>query len=260
MQKKSPLVISGILVTLCLFLLLFGNTILFQPVRFLITAITMPLQQVFYTVSHTQADADATVLKENQRLRKLLVDQQKLIRENAALKDQFATISPASSTLLPATVIGAPGFVPGVSKPEMLVLAVGKNHGIKGGEAVIVNNNLIGRISQVSPALSIVELVTKSSVPFLARTSDTNATGLVYAENGALQLGNVVLAENVKKGDMVITKGNSDKKGSGYPADLIVGKIIDIEKKPSALFQTAKIQSLVDISRLTTVFIIPVHK
>ena len=67
---------------------------------------------------------------------------------------------------------------------------------------------------------------------------------------------NFVLSDKFEKGDVVVTKGNIDEQGNGIPPDLIVGKIISVHKNPSALFQTAEIESLVNVSRLDTVFIL----
>ncbi|HZJ18567.1 MAG TPA: rod shape-determining protein MreC, partial [Patescibacteria group bacterium] len=69
-------------------------------------------------------------------------------------------------------------------------------------------------------------------------------------------LDNVLLSENLKKGDIILTKGDIDQEENGYPPDLIIGKIISVDKSPSALFQKADVVSLVDLSKLTTVFII----
>jgi rod shape-determining protein MreC len=67
---------------------------------------------------------------------------------------------------------------------------------------------------------------------------------------------NVVLSEKLEKDDLVRTKGDVDERGQGFPPDLIVGKIISVNKQPSALFQSAEVKSLVDFSRLSTVFVI----
>ncbi len=229
-----------------------------------LTFITSPIQKNTYSLfsqSATQRDDESDLSKENRRLGILLLDQKKLQRENAALKDQFKTVAPHSTDLLPAVIIGAPGFVPGVSKPDMLIIQMGTKDGINGGEAVIVSDNLIGRISRVSASLAVVELLHNSSLPFLAKTLDSNATGVVSNENrNGLTLGNVILSEELKRGDIVVTKGNINEKGVGYPADLIVGRIVDVEKKASALFQTAQIKSLIDVSKLSTVFVIQSYK
>jgi cell shape-determining protein MreC len=55
---------------------------------------------------------------------------------------------------------------------------------------------------------------------------------------------------------LVLTNGDVGLNGSGFPPDLIVGKITSIEKKPSALFQKAEVESFLDFSKITAVFVI----
>jgi cell shape-determining protein MreC len=184
-----------------------------------------------------------------------LVDQKKLLAENSALQDQFKTAYPSSSQLVPATIIGAPGFVPGVSQPEKLIINKVSNNGVVKGQAVISVNTLIGTISQVSPTMATVSLIVNGATPFTAKTLETQAMGVVNQAGVGFALENVVLSQQLKKGDMVLTKGDITEGGSGLPPDLVVGEIIDIDKKASNLFQTAKLKSLVDIASLHTVFI-----
>ena len=68
-------------------------------------------------------------------------------------------------------------------------------------------------------------------------------------------LDNVVLSDTIENTDLVETKGDVDANGNGYPPHLIVGKILSVNKKTSALFQSALVGSLVDVSKLDVVFV-----
>ena len=61
--------------------------------------------------------------------------------------------------------------------------------------------------------------------------------------------------EKLEKDDFVLTKGDVDSEGHGIPADLVIGKIVSVNKKASNLFQSASVQSLVDFSKLNMVFV-----
>ncbi|MDZ4228460.1 MAG: rod shape-determining protein MreC [Candidatus Levybacteria bacterium] len=183
-----------------------------------------------------------------------LADFEKIKRENAALSDQFQTSYPQSSSLLEAQIIGAPGFVPGVSLPRYIILNKGSKDNVKKGEAVVVKNNLIGVIADLSDNLSKVNIVNNSSLSFTAKT-ESGAIGVVKGEDGNLTLENVLLSENMKSKELVLTYGDMELNGIGMPADLIVGEIISVEKNPSDLFQKAKLKSFVDFPRLSTVFV-----
>ena len=120
--------------------------------------------------------------------------------------------------------------------------------------AVVVKNNLVGIISQISPNLSKVDLVNNSSSSFTAKTQN-GAVG-IFKGGANLTLNNVLLSENLKTGELVLTKGDIDINGIGIPADLIVGKITSIEKNPSDLFQKAEVQTSIDFTKLTKVFVL----
>jgi len=176
-----------------------------------------------------------------------------LKNDNAALSDQFQTSYPQSLQLLKADIIGAPDFIPGVSVPSVFILSKGSKDGVVKGSAVVIQNNLVGVVSQVSTNLSKVNLINNSGVSFTARTEDGNVG--VIKNIGALILDNILLSENLTVGEMVFTKGDIDSSGVGIPQGLLVGKIISLEKNPSSLFQAAKVQSFVDLSNLSAVFI-----
>ena len=184
---------------------------------------------------------------------KKIAESEKLKRENAALSDQFQTSYPRSTKLLKADIIGAPGFVPGVSVPLNLILSKGSKDNLKIGQVVVIENNLIGEIVSVSENLAKVNTLNSPSSSFTART-ENGAAGIVKGGT-TMTLENVLLSENIKMGELVLTKGDVDLNGIGIPADLVVGKITSVEKNPSDLFQKAKIESFVDFTKLSTVFV-----
>ncbi|MBI4096582.1 MAG: rod shape-determining protein MreC [Candidatus Levybacteria bacterium] len=190
---------------------------------------------------------------ENLGLLSRLAAFEKLKKENAALSDQFQTFYPSSVKLLKANVIGAPGFIPGVSFPNIFILNKGSTDNVRAGQAVVVKNNLVGTVVRVSENLSKVNTVNNSSSFFTAKTQ----SGAVGVVNGGtnITLNNVLLSENLKKGELVLTKGDIDFEGVYAPPDLVIGKIASVEKSASDLFQKAKVESSVDFSKLSTVFV-----
>lgn len=178
---------------------------------------------------------------------------EKLKKDNAALSDQFQTAYPQSYNLMAAQVIGAPGFIPEVSIPNFFILNKGLKDNLKVGMAVVIKDNLVGVISQVSTNIAQANLVNNSSTSFTAKTQ--NGANGVFKGGSTLTLGNILLSENVAKDELVLTKGSIDGSGIGIPPDLIVGKIISIDKNPSDLFQKAEITSFVNFAKLSTVFV-----
>ncbi len=194
--------------------------------------------------------------EENLKLASKLVDQERLKKENAALLSQFQTKEPKSYNLMPAQIVGAPGFIPGVTTPLNLILDKGRRDDVGVGDSVVLKNNLIGKIVKTSSYLSKVDLVTRASLSFTAKTLN-GALGVIRGSGGdRMTLNNVLPSQNLKIGDLVLTKGDVNMDGVGIQPDLIVGKIESIEKIPVAIFQKAEVQSFIDLNRLSIVFIV----
>ena len=233
-----------------------------NPVSSVFQKISTPFQRTSYNIFNS-----ITLFGENSKLKKLetenlaltsmLSDQKKLESENSALSDQFQASSPNSNTLLPANIVGAPSFIPGVSTPETFIVDKGTQDGVKVGEAVVYKNNLLGKITKSNDSLSEITLVTNISSSFTAKISSAGTLGVIKGQGGGeMILDNVLLSDNLEPSNLVLTNGDTSLNGNGYPPDLVVGKIVSIDKKASSLFQRAEISSFIDFSKITTVFII----
>lgn len=209
---------------------------------------------IFRNLPFISQDEKVKKLEEkNLKLLSHVADFEKLKKENQALSDQFQTTYPPSYKFLKADIIGAPGFIPGVSSPTTFILNKGAKDNIKVGFAVVVGDNLVGVISQISENLSKVNVINNSSISFTAKT-ENGAVGIVKG-GGVLTLDNVLLSDNIKEGELVLTKGDINQDGIGIPTDLIVGKIKSVEKNPSSLFQKGELESFVNFVSLSTVFV-----
>ncbi len=263
MQKRYgffPIFVVFLLLSLLLFAS--SRVSFLNPIDSFSKAVFSPFQSLTYGVFSKITDftSNSEVKKlsdENKALTKKFVDQKRLEADNKALRDQFQTTNPRSSNLVPAQIVGAPGFIPGVSVPETLILNRGENDGVRVGNAVIVKDNLVGKVVKTSAFLSSVMLITNSSSVFTANTLETGTSGVIKGQGGGeLILDNVLLSETLKKGDTVLTKGDINKDGIGLPPNIIVGKITSVSKKASDLFQKAEVTSLVDFVKINDVFII----
>jgi rod shape-determining protein MreC len=178
---------------------------------------------------------------------------EKLKKENQALSDQFRVPYPQSAQLLETDIIGMSSFIPGVSVPNSFIIDKGSRDNLKVGLAIIIKNNLIGIISRVSSNIAEVKIVNNSSISFTAKTQN-GVVGIIKGGD-VLTLDGILLSENIKTGEIVLTKGDVNNDGIGIPPDLVVGKITSVEKNPSSLFQRAKVESFINFINLSTVFI-----
>jgi len=245
-RVKAVVPIFFIFLLLSILILLFAQNPLTAGLQF----ITLPLQKwtfIASTQSPSQATSEQQLQQENNQLRSQLAQMQELQKDNQALHDQFKVTSPSSQTLLPAEVIGI--------QQNALLIDKGEHDNVHVGNVVVVNDNLIGKISKITPNISLITLMTDPSTSFTAETAKTSANGIVRAQDGIVIFGNVVLTDKLQSNDIVMTKGSMDSQGNGYPPKLIVGKIVSIDKQASSLFQSAKIESLVNVSQLRMVFV-----
>lgn len=194
---------------------------------------------------------------ENLQLRMKLASYQEQEREIRALRDQFATTSINSRTLLPAKIIGRRTIIQGSSLPDQLILDKGTKDGVRKGSTIVYKNIFLGQIAAVTDHLSTADLSYRKEFSITAVVADSGALGVITGGGlGEMLLDKVVLSDKLSINSNVITKGNIDKEGRGVPPGLLIGKIVSIDKKPSALFQTAKVSLNVDVVRLDAVFIL----
>lgn len=221
-----------------------------------VTTISSPLFFLSDSVVRFSQNDTEKIKSENISLKKDLVDRQKLIEENKALHDQFQISTPRSLDLIAANVLGAPRFIPGLFFPEILIIDVGEKDGVKVGSAVILKENLVGRIAKTTDFLSEVTLVSNTSLRFAAKT-ESGVLGVVKGQgNGDLILDNVLLSERLDKKQKVLTTGDMRLDSTGFPPNIIIGEVISVEKNPTELFQRAKLQSLIEISKISKVFVV----
>lgn len=214
-------------------------------------------QQFFSRILHVKDTSQIAQLKaENNLLYQRLVNEKKLEADNAALRDQFANTPVSAQTLLPAHIVSAPGFIPGISLPEYLVIDKGSADAVREGQIAIYKNIAVGIIMHTTKHFSKVTLTTNTVTSIPVKTMTTNARGVIKGlGDGTFLVDNVVASDHLEKNDVVVTLGNQKSDGSAYPPGLIIGKINSVQKIPSALFQRASVTSIIDITVLPMVFI-----
>ena len=245
---------------LSLLLILFGRSGVFDSVASVFNKSSEPGRRVVSVLNlkSLQNQKINELNAENAKLKKESLDKKNILTENIALKSQFAISQELSQNYLPAKVIGYPGFVPGVSLPEYLIIDKGSKDGLVKGSTVVVENFLVGKIVKIYKDVSKIELILNKNSTFTAKAEgESEINGIIKGQgNEELILDNVLLTAEIKKDSMVLTKGDLNENKEGYPPDLIVGKVVSVEKKQSDLFQRASVKSQVDFKNLEYVFVI----
>ncbi|OGH21256.1 MAG: hypothetical protein A2958_02035 [Candidatus Levybacteria bacterium RIFCSPLOWO2_01_FULL_38_13] len=263
MKKKSNFIPVFIILLILSFIVFSFSKSGFLEGSFSITEkIFSPLRTLSFApfgfFSKISRDSELQKLsEENKDLIKRLVEHERLKKDNLALRDQFQTISPKSTSLIPAKIVGAPSFIPGIFDPVSFIIDKGTKDGVGEGFAVIYKDNIVGKVIQASFYFSKVDLVTKRSLSLTVRDLGTSAMGVVKGEGGReMILDNVIQSDEIRQGDIIVSKGDLSLDGRGYPPDLVVGKVISLEKNPSELFKKGKVLSLLDFSSLEMVFVV----
>ena len=95
---------------------------------------------------------------ENQKLQSQLVRHYLLVQENQAFRDQYAKSEATAKSLLPATVLSH-------RDSDKLLIDQGSANGVKNGQAVVLNDQLVGVIIAVTPHTATVRLVISKDFP-----------------------------------------------------------------------------------------------
>jgi rod shape-determining protein MreC len=130
----------------------------------------------------------------------------------------------------------------------------GRGSGVARQTPVIVPEGLVGRVAQVRPGASVVQLINDPASTVGAVVQRTRTPGLVEGDAGGVIRFKFMARDGaqVAPGDLIVTSGL----GSLFPKGLPVGRVVAIEDKGSALFHFAVIAPAVDFARLEEVLLL----
>lgn len=238
-----------------------------QPIEGLLLRVTTPLQEgvsqvstQFGELSQTARDLrdlrqrneelearNASLLLENVRLREIE-------HEAGLLRDllNFTQANP-SFEIQGAHVVGREVARDPSNLQRYILLDVGREEGITRNMPVITDRGLVGRISEVGDGWSRVLLIIDSSSSVNALSQSTRASGLVEGQaDGSLEMRSIPQEDTVSVGDTVFTSGL----GGNFPRQLLIGQIVEVERKDYELYQTAIVQPTVVFEHLEAVLVI----
>jgi rod shape-determining protein MreC len=180
-----------------------------------------------------QALRHAETERENVRLRRLLELRQRL-----------------PLTTLAGEVVGreSGGWV------RSLTVNRGRGSGVAQQTPVIVPEGLVGRVVQVRPGASVVQLINDPASTVGAVVQRTRTPGLIEGDAGGVVRFKFMARDGaqVSRGDSIVTSGL----GSLFPKGLPVGRVVAIEDKGSALFHFAVVAPAVDFARVEEVLLL----
>jgi len=218
--------------------------------------IFFPLGRIIHsTITQRSRDSLSTQIQNLQsQILEKAIEIKKLKSENTDLRSQFAYSNLSAQTLLPSRIVNITGSF---GSPTGFILDRGQSDGVKINQGVVYDNTAIGKITKISAHFSQVSPITDQNVSIPAQTLNTSSLGIIKGQGeGGIILDNVILSDHLQIGDTAVVKGTQDLSGTGFPPGVIIGKITQISRFPSSLFQKAGVKPPFKISNLTTVFII----
>ena len=196
------------------------------------------------------------VREDNQHLRQeiqRLKGEQNLLREQTIIATQFQHLLTYQDTLplttLPARIIGRNAS----NWYRAMIINKGARDGIHPEMGVITDAGVVGRVVRVNPTTAIVLLLSDPNVAITAMIQNTRDEGIIQGTpQGIIHMKYLPPLSPFHPGDPVVTSGLTDD----FPRGLQIGRIKQVTKADTDLFQLGEIEPTVDFSKLEGVLII----
>ncbi|MDR3259831.1 MAG: rod shape-determining protein MreC [Fusobacteriaceae bacterium] len=261
-KRKGPFIIIGIL------LLLFFFRGVFLYLTDSLSDFFFPFQKVIYEAGVSIKELSRSILNyreiikenselktENAKIAMLAEFNKNLVSENERLKELLGMKSSSQINFKVARV----NFRSPNNLYERFYIDLGENGNIKKDMIVFADRNVIGKVREVYPDYSIVDMITGEKNSISAKTENDNL-GIVRGsdeENGILYFEPNTFQNDILEGEKVYTSGISDI----YPKGLYVGKVIEVNQTENEIFRSIKVRPEIDLMNLNEVLImIPEEK
>jgi rod shape-determining protein MreC len=255
--------VLGLVVAVCLVLLTVQTRGHAAPAADLIALITAPVQKALTGVHRvslgmwtTYADwknihiENHRLRDENHRLRVEALVVTETLQENGRLRRLLDLRTRMPLDTLPGEIIAREwgGWV------RSLTVNRGRADEIRRLTAVISPDGLVGRVVEVRPGTSVVQVLTDPASTVGAHVVRTRTQGIVEGEpRGTMRFKYMARdGSGIQVGDLIVSSGA----GGLVPRGLPVGRVRAIDDRGSALFHYAQLTPAVDFARIDEVLLI----
>ncbi len=201
--------------------------------------------QVFYEVHQKNKSQEEEIIRlilENNYLKELGLENQRL-RELLGFKTQ------TRYQVIAAEVVGSDPQ----RKTSSVIINVGSLAGAKRNMSVVNVDGLVGKVIEVFPTTSVVQLLFDPNGQVSALDQRSREQGIIRWEKGwELNLEYVPSTADIIPGDEIVTSGQ----GGIFPAGLKIGVVTKVDKQSNLLFQNIKVRPYVKINSLEEVFVV----
>jgi rod shape-determining protein MreC len=198
--------------------------------------------------------------KENETLRQQVVESSLAQRENARLRQLLRFRNgprfPEGYSGLAASVISRPAG----AYAQAIVVAAGRNDGVRVDDPVVTQDGLVGRVSRVGSRTARVTLLTDDQSAASALDIETDASGVVRPGQGPrapLRLDRVPKEAMVRVGDTIVTAGwRSQRLSSLYPRGILIGRVTSVGRTDTDLYTQVQVTPFADLGSLEAVLVL----
>ena len=262
-MKIRKVVLLGSLVAACLLLLTLQMRGYGEVASDVFAVVTTPIQTGLAKASRATFGLWATYLDwknvraENRRLREevqeLRVQGLRVVEtddENRRLRRLLALQEHLPLTTLSGEIIAREwgGWI------RSLTVNRGRGDNVPRLTAVISPNGLIGRVVEVRPGASIVQVLTDPTSTVGAHVLRTRTPGIVEGDpRGTLRFKFMSRdGASIQSGDVLVTAGQ----GGLFPRGIPIGTVRSIDNRGGALFHYAELTPAVDFARVDEVLLV----
>jgi rod shape-determining protein MreC len=203
----------------------------------------------------------------------LRIERQELQAEVDRLQDQVATLESirednkrlkrqlkTKDRLEYQTAVGQVTSRPSSQFERIVTLDIGEEVGVVIDAPVLSDGGaLVGIVTDVSEGWSSVQLISDTRSLVIGLDNRTRATGEVTGRlSSPLAMSNIKVTDKIDVNDLVVSAGLEVNKRfrSLYPKGLPIGKVVDVQKDPGSIVQTALIEPLADLDGIEDVLVI----
>jgi len=195
---------------------------------------------------------------ENEMLRARIAELEREIEEQREMQGEYQILldlfnrsreTPGFNRLA-ASVIGR-DTSPAI---RSIIIDKGSRDGVQVGMPVESARGLVGQVFRTTSNSAQIILITDNASSIPARLGSSRATGNLIGggPGGSLVMEWIDLKYQIEVGEVVLTSGLAGK----IPQDVVIGRVIEVDRSEAELFQQVGVQSAVDFDALEVVFVI----
>ena len=261
--------IYAVLVAVSLLLLALSNTgamhevrrgfgFAFAPFQGALSGVTRGVSSVFTAIA--EIDQLRRVNRELQaRVQELEVEQRRT-GEIRIQNEQLTRLLEVKSSLRYQTVAAEVVGRQTTQYERVVSINQGTDRGITADDVVVAGGAaLVGQVVEVGPNYSRILLISDTRSTVIGLVEASRATGEVKGQlGGSLVMANIPSTDEIKVDDTVVTAGIDLGNGvrSPFPKGLVVGRVVDVQKDPNAVVQTAFVDPAAPLDKLEYVLVV----